>query len=116
MLYVAQSIINDGRSELLTSVFARYLELCQISGETPFSSAFCLKRHLTSNFGDKIKFQSHEAKKLGEIIFSAAVTDEKVRVAYDYAADDERTILKAASILREKFSKQDQTSQNDTRN
>ena len=98
--YIEQSIIIDNRPELLNSVYERYLDICSASGETPMGSAFSLSRTLMSHFKGRVKIQSPLGKKLGNIIHNAETTDEAIRVVYDYTSTDERTIAKAALLLR----------------
>lgn len=47
-----------------------------------------------------LKFQSPLWKKLGLIIYNSETADDAVRIAYDYASDDERIVTRAALLLR----------------
>ena len=67
--YVEESVLGDQRPELLTSVYARYLDFCAISSETPLSNAQSLMRNLSKKFGGRLKFQSPLGKKLGLIMY-----------------------------------------------
>ena len=101
--YVEQSVLRNKRPELLTSVYARYLDLCNISSETPLNNAQSLMRNLKGKFGDKLKFQTPLGKKLGLIMYSSEMSDDAVRVAYDYASDDEQIVTKATLLLRKQL-------------
>lgn len=101
--YVEQSIIISKRSELLTSVFARHVDMCSISGDTPFSTSFCLKRNLMTRFGDRIKCQIPHGKKSGAVLYNSEIADDAVRIAYDYASDNEQLVTKAALLLRKQL-------------
>ena len=98
--YVEESVLGNQRPELLTSVYARYLDFCAISSETPLSNAQSLMRNLSKKFGGRLKFQSPLGKKLGLIMYNSKTADNAVPVVYDYASDDERIITKAALLQR----------------
>ena len=102
--YVEQNVLDNKRPELLTSIYSRYVDFCNIAGEEPISTAYSLRRCLLGKFGEKLKYQTPVGKKLGVIMYSSEITEDSVRVAYDYTADEEQTISKAAFILRKQIS------------
>ena len=101
--YVEQNVLDNKRPELLTSIYSRYVDFCNIAGEEPISTAYSLRRCLLGKFGEKLKYQILVGKKLGVIMYSSEITEDSVRVAYDYTADEEQTISKAAIILRKQI-------------
>lgn len=52
-------------------------------------------RNLTGTFCDKFKFQSPLGKKLGLIMYSSDISNDAVRVAYDYFPHNEEIVTKA---------------------
>lgn len=97
-----KSILSENRPELLTSVYSRYLDFCEESGEEAFSSAQYLLKSLKRKYGEKLKVQSSEAKKAGTILHSSTSSVEAVRQAFDYASSEEGLLNKAALVLRKK--------------
>lgn len=77
--------------------------MCSISGDTPFSTSFCLKRNLMTRFGDRIKCQIPHGKKSGTVLYNSEIADDAVRIAYDYASDNEQLVTKAALLLRKQL-------------
>lgn len=99
--YVKQYIILQKRPELLTSVFARYMDLCSVASETPLSGAQSLMRNLSTKFGQKLKCQTPLGKRLGIMVCNSETADDAIRTAY--ACDDEQTVTKAALLLRKQL-------------
>lgn len=98
--YVEQSVIRNKRPELLMSLYARYLDMCTLSDvETPLKNRQSLLCTLERKFGEKIKYQTPVGKKQGIIVYSSDTAPGAVCIAYEYASDDERTILKEAVLL-----------------
>ena len=52
--YVEQFLIHNQRTDLLTSVYERYVDICSATSETPRSSAFSLSRALTNHCKSRI--------------------------------------------------------------
>ena len=97
--YIEKSIIADKRSELLTSVYERYLDFCFTANESPMYKS-SLMRNIDGKFQLKLKVQCPAGKKVGSILYNAEIAIDSVRVAYDYSEGDERILNKAALLLR----------------
>ena len=98
--YVEKNVIFDKRPELLTSIYVRYVSYCEDSNETPYSSAQYFMQKLEQKFQHNIKIQSPLGKKSGVMVYSSSISDNAVRVAYDYTTSDECPLTKAALLLR----------------
>jgi len=101
--YIERSVITGNRPELMTSIYERYLDFCMSTEETPLQSTNSLVRNLMSKFKCRVKIQTPFGKKSGNIIYNAETADNAVRLAYDYASTEERTVTKAALILRKQL-------------
>ena len=98
--YIETSVIVNKRPELLTSLYARYLDMCSDTGEYPMQSVQALLRNVTKHFGSRLKVHSPVRKKSGVIIYNSNMAYDAVRIAYDYVATPERTIKQTALLLR----------------
>ena len=99
--YIEQSVIQNKRPELLTSIYARYVDMCVDVDEKPLQTAQYLMKVIMKKFGERLKAQCPVGKKSGVILYSADMADDAVRVVYDFAATPEGTVTKAALILRQ---------------
>ena len=98
--YIETLVIVNKRPELLTSLYARYLDMCSDTGENPKQSAQALLRNVTKHFGSRLKVHSPVHKMSGVIIYNSNMAHDAVRIAYDYVATPERTITQTALLLR----------------
>ena len=101
--YVERSIINDGRSELLSSIYDRYVDICGDADEIPVSTNQSLSRILLRRFDGRLKLQSPKGKKLGVVVYNAQLADDAVRVAFNYRSSAEGSITQTALLLRTKI-------------
>ena len=108
--YIEDFIIGRQRPELLTSIYARHIDMCQDAEQIPLSSAQALLRNLLGHFGNRLKTHSSSQRKSGVILYDASVTAEAVRTAHDYAETPERTVIQAATILRKQVKELKKTS------
>ena len=72
-LYIETSVIVNKRPELLTSLYARYLDMCSD----------------IKHFSSRLKVHSPVHKKLGVIIYNSNMAHDAVRIAYDYVLQRE---------------------------
>ena len=98
--YIETSLIVNKRPELLTSLYARYLDMCSDTGEKALHSAQAMLRNVTKHFGDRLKIHSPVDKKSGIVIYNSNMAYDTVRIAYDYVAIPERTIIQTPLLLR----------------
>uniref|UniRef100_UPI00358E4ECA uncharacterized protein n=1 Tax=Myxine glutinosa TaxID=7769 RepID=UPI00358E4ECA len=98
--YVETNIIEGNRSELLTSIYSRYAELCAEADEMPVTTSQYLSQLLLSKFSDRLELLSPKAKKRGVIVCNSQLIDESVRVTFDYRDSAESAITKTALVLR----------------
>lgn len=108
--YIEKSVIVNKRSELLTSLYARYQDMCSDTGEKTMHSAQALLRNVTKHFGSRLKVHSPVDKKSGVIIYNSNMAHDAVRTAYDYVATPERTITQTALLLRKLVQEAEKTS------
>uniref|UniRef100_UPI00358DFCB3 uncharacterized protein isoform X1 n=2 Tax=Myxine glutinosa TaxID=7769 RepID=UPI00358DFCB3 len=100
ILYVQESVIEGCRPELLTSIYFRYQELSNDSGETPIMTAQLLGNILVKEFSGRIKFDTPTSKKAGVVVYSAETAEEPVRIAFDLKSTPEGAITQTALLLR----------------
>ena len=101
--YVNKSVIADKRPELLTSLYSKYVSYCEDVDDEPFTTPQYLMNCLLKRFGNKLKIHSPKGKKSGVILYSAALTAEAIRGAYDFMSTEEGFLTRAALFLRKKL-------------
>ena len=73
--YVEHSVITNNRPELLTSVHARYVDMCDETGVSPITSGQYLMKVLQKTFQGRLVIQTPQGKKAGVILCSSSSAD-----------------------------------------